>query len=73
MCKHVTTKEGVSSNDYALKSCLFVEVAILLTTGRTYRLSERGLEDQILGFRSKTAKVGRCGMSIQEKHVGDFS
>jgi hypothetical protein len=34
MCKHVTTKEGVASNDYALKSCIFVTVVDLWIAGR---------------------------------------
>jgi len=32
MCKHVTTKEGVASDDYALKSCIFVTVYDLRST-----------------------------------------
>jgi hypothetical protein len=33
MCKRLTTKEGVASNDYALKSYVFVEVDNLCSTG----------------------------------------
>ena len=51
MCKQVTTKEGVSSNDYALKSCIFSDVDILLITGRQrYHLPPQKSRSKICSF-----------------------
>jgi len=38
MWKRVTTKEGVASNDYALKSCIFNEIDVLLLSGSNVSL-----------------------------------
>jgi hypothetical protein len=53
--------------DYRLKSTPFCNACQIPLSGRSYCLTQRGLEDQILTFASETTDVGRFGMNAQCK------
>ena len=53
--------------DFSLKYCTLKENSKKNISGRSYCLTQRGLEDQILTFASETTDVGRFGMNAQCK------